>query len=129
MKKLVIIPLMLLAAGAASAQSWDVSGDSTYSTAVASITSATTLKSVPAVSPKHKMYVFTRAAAAESATLVFQTKTGTTLATQAVAVGTDYAATTLSAPLYFQRVRVSPTTLTGAESISVTIVQMPDAGF
>lgn len=118
-----LIGLTLLA-GVASAQTWtqvNAEGVSTHTASV--INSGTTLTSVPVQDPRNKVWVFLKGSGSESATIIYQDSAGNTIDSQAVAVGTTYTSVTLVQPQYAAFLRVSPTTFSGTDNISASVVQ------
>lgn len=129
--KALLISSLVLVAGVASAQTWQVdrpNKDVVVESAM--INSATTLRPISVRDHRNNITFWYRSSSAnESITLVFNGYNGQEVATQSVLAGTSYASTTINAPLYFSSVRVSPTTFATTENISVTVVQAPAVGF
>jgi hypothetical protein len=115
MKKLAMLLGVLLAASTANAQVYEQSFE---------MVSVTTPPLVEVVDRRVNAWVFLRSSAIASVTLVYENSSGATMATQAVATGTNYTSVTLPTPLYMSRIRISPTTLTGVTGVSATVIQV-----
>lgn len=129
--KNILLTVTALAAlsGSALAQTWSTTGAKDgFTTHSGEYLSPTTVKAIEIASPKNKVWVFAKSNNSEAVDVQLINSAGLVVSTYSITAtsATALVSVTLPAPQFAARIKVSPTAMTGSDSVSATVIQGPD---